>query len=33
MKGYRMAKLHTTLKGHLIVCGFGHIGFSGTKEL
>lgn len=33
MEGYRMAKLQTTLKGHLIVCGFGHTGLSATKEL
>ena len=33
MEGYRMAKLQTTFYRHLIVCGFGHTGFSTTKEL
>ena len=33
MEGYRMAKLQSTLNRHLIVCGFGHTGFSTTKEL
>lgn len=33
MEGYRMAKLQSTLNHHLIVCGFGHTGFSTTKEL
>lgn len=33
MEGYRMAKLQATLKGHIIVCGFGHTGMSAAKEL
>ncbi|MDH4186159.1 MAG: potassium channel family protein [Nitrospira sp.] len=33
MEGYRMAKLQATLSRHLIICGFGHTGFSSAKEL
>lgn len=33
MEGYRMAKLHTSLNRHLIICGFGHTGIAATKEL
>lgn len=33
MEGYRMAKLQSTLNGHVIICGFGHTGLSTAKEL
>ncbi len=30
---YRMAKLHSNLDQHVVVCGFGHTGYSAVKEL
>lgn len=33
MEGYRMATLRATLNRHIIICGFGHTGWSATKEL
>lgn len=33
MEEYRMARLQAKLEDHIIVCGFGHTGFSTVKEL
>ncbi len=32
-EGFRMAKLHTSLDQHVIVCGYGHTGHAAVKEL
>ena len=32
-EGFRMAKLHTSLDQHVIVCGYGHTGNAAVKEL
>ena len=32
-EGFRMAKLHTNLDQHIIVCGYGHTGNAAVKEL